>query len=97
MVNSNVVTVTEAALAITISLVVSSTTEPVSGGQVTLTATTDIPDGSIIYFFQGPSGSLLGSSATVGGQATLSVTIPPNSTTNIISYSFQASTNSNNT
>lgn len=82
--------VTEAAASPSIALTGSPSTEPASGGTVSLSGTTNLPDGSAIELYLNGQDTGVGTVSSGGAFSFPSQTIPPNATLGAVEFSYTA-------
>jgi hypothetical protein len=83
---SNIVTVTQDPLP-TITISCSPTNEPYTGGVVSVSATTNLPDGTTLNLLV--AGTNVGTTTSSGGAASFSYTMPATTSTTQGSFAFQ--------
>jgi hypothetical protein len=87
---SNALSVTEAGIPVVITIAASTATEPSTGGPVTITGTTNEPDGTNFTLNVNGADSGLPAVASAGGTFSFTYTIPANTTTVPVTYTFTA-------
>lgn len=87
---SNALSVTEAGIPVTITISASTTSEPASGGPVTISGTTNEPDGTTFTLNVNGADSGLPPVTSAGGAFTFTYTIPANTATIPVTYTFTA-------
>jgi hypothetical protein len=79
----------------TIKITPSTTTLPSTGGPVTISGVTNEPDGTTIYLFQ--NAQPVSTTTVSGGAFGFTVTLPPNTGSTNVTYTFFASDNPSGT